>query len=110
MGHEAMRALVLSATLLVLSALPLRADTSLSYWFKSLMRNDGAGSCCGTADCHAVDYRTGPNGYEVFVDVEWTKVPDDIVLRRHGNPTGGAVLCITHLFRQMLCFVPSTQM
>ena len=64
----------------------------------------------GTADCHAVDYRTGPNGYEVFVDGEWTKVPDDIVLRRHDNPTGGAVLCITHLFRQMLCFVPGTQM
>jgi hypothetical protein len=57
-----MRALVISATLLVLSALPLRSDTSLSYWFKSPMRNDGGGSCCGTADCHEVDYRTEPNG------------------------------------------------
>ena len=105
-----MKALAISATLLVLSALPLRSDTSLSYWFNSLMRNDGGGSCCGTADCRAVDYRTASKGYEVFVDGQWTAVPDDIVLYRHDNPTGGAVLCITHLFHQMLCFVPGSQM
>jgi hypothetical protein len=105
-----MRAVVISATLLALSILPLRADTSLSDWFQSLMRNDGGGSCCGAADCREVDYRTGSNGYEVFVGGEWTKVPDDVVLHRHDNPTGGAVLCITHLFHQMLCFVPGTQM
>ena len=44
------------------------------------------------------------------MDGQWTKVPDDIVLRRDDNPTGGAVLCITHLFRDMHCFVPDTQM
>jgi hypothetical protein len=37
-------------------------------------------------------------------------VPDSIVLRRHDNPTGGAVLCIDPIFRAMLCFVPGTQM
>src|SRR5262249_35210006 len=107
---EATRILTISTTLLALSALPLRADTSLGYWFDSLMRNDGGGSCCGSADCRAVDYRTGPDGYEVFVGGEWTKVPDDIILRRHDNPTGGAVLCITRLFHQMICFIPGTQM
>jgi hypothetical protein len=105
-----MRAVVISATLLALSTLPLRADTSLGSWFNSLTRNGGGGPCCGTADCRVVDYRTGPDGYEVFVGGEWTKVPDDIVLHRHDNPTGGAVLCITQLFHQMLCFVPGTEM
>ena len=105
-----MRTLVISATLSVLCALPLRADTSLSFWFKSLMRNDGKGSCCGTADCRVVDYRTGPQGYEAFLDGQWSVVPPEIILRRHDNPTGGAVLCVDHLFRTMLCVVPGTEM
>jgi hypothetical protein len=49
-------------------------------------------------------------GYEAFVDGEWTAVPNEIILRRHDNPTGGAVLCVEPLFRRMLCFVPGTQM
>ena len=105
-----MKVAAASAALLLLAATPLRSDTSLSYRFESLMRNDGKGSCCGTADCRAVDYRTGPNGYEAFVDGEWTAVPNEIILRRHDNPTGGAVLCVERLFRTMLCFVPGTQM
>ena len=105
--NKATKALLISATLLVLSALPLHSDSSLSHWFKSLMRNDGGGSCCDTSDCRAVDYRIGPKGYEAFVDGEWTPIPSNIVLRRHDNPTGGAVLCMNHLFRTMLCFVPA---
>ena len=105
----ATKALLISATFLVLSALPLHSDSSLSHWFKSLMRNDGGGSCCDTSDCRVVDYRVGPMGYEAFVDGEWTPIPSKIVLRRHDNPTGGAVLCMNHLFRTMLCFVPGAQ-
>jgi hypothetical protein len=72
-----MKVFTISATLLMLSALPLRSDTSLGYWYKSLMRNDRGGSCCDTADCRAVDYRIGPMGYEAFVDGQWTAVPDE---------------------------------
>ncbi len=105
-----MRLAAIAAALVLLAAAPLRSDTSLGYWFKSLMRNDGGGSCCATADCRAVDYRVGRHGYEAFVDGEWTDVPDAIVLRRHDNPTGGAVLCLDQLLHTMLCFVPGTQM
>jgi hypothetical protein len=105
-----MKDFTISATLLMLSALPLRSDTSLGYWYRSLMRNDGGGSCCDTADCRVVDYRIGPIGYEAFVDGQWAAVPDDVVLRRHDNPTGGAVLCRDPFFHKMLCFVPGTQM
>jgi hypothetical protein len=73
------------------------------------MRNDGGGSCCDTADCRVVSYRIGPKGYEAFVDGQWTTIPDNIVLRRHDNPTGGAVLCINHSLRTMRCFVPGPQ-
>jgi hypothetical protein len=104
-----MRVAAAASALFLLAATPLHSDTSLSRWYESLMRNDGKGSCCGTSDCRAVDYRTGPHGYEAFVDGEWTAVPGDIILRRHDNPTGGAVLCIEHLFRTMHCFVPGTQ-
>jgi hypothetical protein len=45
-----------------------------------------------------------------FALVLLAAVPDSIVLRRHDNPTGGAVLCIDPIFRAMLCFVPGTQM
>ena len=103
-----MRVAAAASALFLLAATPLHSDTSLSRWYESLMRNDGKGSCCGTSDCRAVDYRTGPHG-EVFVDGEWTAVPGDIILRRHDNPTGGAVLCIEHLFRTMHCFIPGTQ-
>ena len=68
--YKATKALLISATFLVLSALPLHSDSSLSHWFKSLMRNDGGGSCCDTSDCRVVDYRIGPKGYEAFVDGE----------------------------------------
>jgi len=104
-----MKVAAASFALLLLAATPLRSDTSLSYWFESLTRN-GGGSCCGAGDCHVVDYRTGSHGYEAFVDGQWVAVPDNIVLHRHDNPTGGAVLCIDHLFQTMLCFVPGTQM
>jgi hypothetical protein len=56
-----------------------------------------------------VDYRTGSNGYEAFVDGQWVAIPDNIVLHRHDNPTGGAVLCINALFHAMRCFVPGNQ-
>jgi hypothetical protein len=107
--NEAVKALVLSATILLLSAVPLHSDSSLSHWFRSLMRNDGGGSCCDAADCRVVDYRTGSSGYEAFVGGHWTAIPDNIILRRHDNPTGGAVLCINPLLGTMLCFVPGTQ-
>jgi hypothetical protein len=105
-----MRVAAASFALALLAATPLSADTSLKRWFESLMRNGGGGSCCSVADCRVVDYRTGPQGYEAFVDGKWTAVPDSIVLHRHDNPTGGAVLCIDQLFRTMLCFVPGTEM
>jgi hypothetical protein len=108
--EAAVRVAAASLALLWLAATPLHSDTSLSYWYESLTRNGGGGSCCGAADCHAVDYRTGPHGYEAFVDGQWIAVPDGIILRRHDNPTGGAVLCIDPVFRAMLCFVPDTQM
>jgi hypothetical protein len=105
-----MRIAAASLAVVLLAAAPLHSDTSLSRWYESLMRNGGGGSCCSVADCRVVDYRTGPHGYEAFVEGKWTAVPDAIVLRRHDNPTGGAVLCIDHLFQTMLCFVPGTQM
>jgi hypothetical protein len=105
-----MRLAAATLALVLLAATPLHSDTSLSYWYESLTRNGGGGSCCGAADCQVVDSRTGPHGYEAFVDGKWTAVPDSIILHRHDNPTGGAVLCIDPIFRAMLCFVPGTQM
>jgi len=105
-----MRIAAASTVLVLLAAVPLLAETSLSTWYQSLMRNDGKGSCCGSADCRPVDYRTTANGYEVFFDGEWKPVPKEVILQRHDNPTGRAIVCIDHLFRTMLCFVPGTQM
>jgi hypothetical protein len=89
-----MRVAAASLTLLLLAATPLHSDTSLSYWYETLTRNGGRGSCCGTADCHSVDYRTGLHGYEAFVDGQWIAVPDSIVLRRHDNPPA-AQCCVS---------------
>lgn len=105
-----MRTAAISAALVLLAGAPLLAESSLRTWYQSLMRNDGKGSCCDTADCRPVDYRTSSNGYEVFFDGEWKAVPKDVILQRHDNPTGGAVVCIDHLFRTILCFVPGTEM
>jgi hypothetical protein len=100
--------LALAALLLVplpaLAAPPPDADPALSPWFQSL-RQPGTGvSCCSIADCRPVDYRTTPDGYEVFVDNRWQKVPPEKVLQRADNPVGRAIVCWTKL-TGIMCFV-----
>jgi hypothetical protein len=95
---------LLASTTATKGAPPLDADPSLSPWFESLQRPDGAGSCCSTADCRRVQSRLADKGYEVLLDEVWVVVPPDKVLHRD-NPTGDAVACTRgHL---IFCFVPA---
>jgi hypothetical protein len=51
----------------------------------------------------------GGDGYEVRVDEEWIKVPDDRVLKNQPNPVGRAVVCRSPVNGSILCFVPASQ-
>jgi len=95
---------LLLLTLPVQAAPPPDADPALSPWFHSL-RQPGTGmSCCSIADCRPVDYRTTPNGYEVWIEDRWWPVPPEKVLQRADNPVGRAVVCWTKL-TGIMCFV-----
>lgn len=70
-------------------------------WVRNLKDYRGFG-CCDLADCRVAEkYRLTSDGYEVFMDSKvwpgandkWTKVPDQVVLHGHDNPTGFAVAC-----------------
>lgn len=41
------------------------------------------------------NFSTAPGGIGRLVTPGWTQVPDSVVLKRHDNPTGRAVACLT---------------
>lgn len=101
-----MRALL---AVLLLGACPVSAHEAgapHAEWYRALTAPDGS-SCCNMHDCAPVAARIGPNGWQANVAGEWLDVPDGIVLPRHDNPTGEAVLCRFH--GEMRCFVPGVQ-
>jgi hypothetical protein len=82
----------------------LAAAADLSQWFKGLKQPGTGMSCCDISDCQAVTARMGEMGYEIFIDGQWRKVPDDKILQGQTNPLGRAVACYTP--RQgIMCFV-----
>jgi hypothetical protein len=87
---------------------PSGIDPSLAPWFRSLREPINNGSCCSERDCELVQAKIALDHYEVFVEGGWRRVPPAVVLKRHDNPTGAAVLCHIHL--NMICFIPSPEM
>jgi hypothetical protein len=87
---------------------PPGVDPSLAPWFRSLQEPVNNGSCCAERDCELVRAKIARDHYEVFLEGAWRRVPPAIVLKRHDNPTGSAVLCHIHL--EMICFIPAAEM
>jgi hypothetical protein len=88
---------------------PENADPALASWFQSLKQPHTGGSCCSIADCRPVDYRMGPEGYEIFVESNWIKVPSNVVINNKENPVGRGVACLGPVTRNILCFVPASE-
>jgi hypothetical protein len=67
-----------------------------SHWhaqfYSKLMRKDTKTSCCNLSDCVPTQSRTNGDGYEVLVEGEWTKVPQNVILNITA-PDGGAHVC-----------------
>lgn len=84
---------------------PPAVDPSLGRWFQSLEDPETTLSCCDEADCRPVDARVARDHHEVLVGGVWTRVPEQKVLHRTDNPTGGAVLCWNKALG-IMCFVP----
>ena len=64
----------------------------MSQWFKGLKQPNTSQLCCSISDCHRVVFRKTEDGrYEVIIEGRWYKVPERIILRHKGNPTGSAV-------------------
>ncbi len=83
---------------------PPDANPEFSPWFDSLRAPRTNMPCCSISDCRPVDARIAGNGYEVFIEGTWRKVPEHTILPRHDNPTGRPVACWTPQ-AGIMCFV-----
>jgi hypothetical protein len=97
-------AAMLSVCVSLQAAPPDNADPNLVQWFQNLLQPDTGVSCCSIADCHPVDSRVEPAGYEVLLDDEWRG------RRFQGkhNPIGRAGVCSSQAMG-ILCFVRGTE-
>ena len=78
-------ALTLACAILLspaVAAPPPNADPALAPWFQSLKQPGSGSSCCSISDCRIEPYRQTAIGYEVLLDGEWIRVPDDKVLQQ----------------------------
>src|SRR2546430_14793889 len=61
-------------------------------FYSKLMRKDTRTSCCNLSDCVPTQSRMINDHYEVLVEGEWTKVPQDVI-QNVAAPDGGAHVC-----------------
>ncbi len=87
-----------------LAAPPPDADPSMAPWFNSLRQPWTNALCCSMADCRPVDARINGDHYEAFIEGEWRRVPNHLIINRSDNPTGRAVACWTPQ-AGIMCFI-----
>jgi hypothetical protein len=61
-------------------------------FYSKLMRKDTKTSCCNLSDCVPTQSRTVEDHYEVLVDGEWTRVPQNVI-QNVTAPDQGAHVC-----------------
>jgi hypothetical protein len=61
-------------------------------FYSRLMRKDTKTSCCNLSDCVPTQARTVDDHYEVMVDGEWTRVPQNVI-QNVTAPDQGAHVC-----------------
>jgi hypothetical protein len=84
-----------------------KVSPELRMWFDNVYNAEGF-ECCAIADGYPVEYQMrSDNHYWVRFKGTWYKVPDEAVVRKQGNPTGGGVAWFTKIFggRVVRCFV-----
>jgi len=76
------------------AAPPDHTDGTLAPWFNSLTNPATGMSCCSEADGHILkdsDWRVAGDHYQIKIAGVWRDVPQQAVLDRIDNPTGGVV-------------------
>jgi hypothetical protein len=106
--------LLAAAVILVRDPTGKWAGDPLQPWFESL-RNKTGQYCCTRADGHPLDegeWDIKQNSYRVFLEGEWTVVPDDAVILGP-NKLGKAIVWVwppeirgADVSKQILCFIP----
>lgn len=95
----------LALAALLLSGAALAHDGVHDEWMNGLKSPVTGISCCNRTDCFVTCARIGPDGWEAQNQRDdWVKIPNEIIIRDKGNPTGEPVLCYNH--NRPLCFVP----
>jgi len=111
--------LLAAAAILVRDPTGKWANDPLAPWFRSLENKNGL-YCCARADGNPLDdgeWDIKDNHYRVFIEGEWTVVPDDAVisvpnkfgkamvwLRADAHIASGEIQTITRI----LCFIPGS--
>ena len=83
----------------------------LRAWFDSVTTSSGE-KCCDDSDGYPVEYEMRPdNYYWVHFRNEWIRVPENVVRRNYGNPTGHGVAWFTEFegVTTINCFVPTIE-
>lgn len=103
----------------------------LDGWYKGLKRPNVASSplqfssCCSSKDCHVTEAELRDGAWWARIGkpredgdwdlLDWVRVPPDVVLKEHDNPTGEGVIChsldwqgetLSATFITIWCFVP----
>jgi hypothetical protein len=102
------RTLAAAAALAAVAGLAVAAlahDGVNDAWMGSLKSPVTGISCCDLTDCFITRARIGKDGWEAQNQRgQWVVIPEDIIIRDKGNPTGEPVLCFN--YNRPLCYVP----
>lgn len=86
-----------------LALVALAHDGVHDRWMEQLKQPNGI-SCCSGIDCAVTSARVGKKGWEAKTPAgDWVEIPDEIIIRDKGNPTGQPFLCFN--YNRPLCFV-----
>lgn len=97
-----MKRIAVALALLAVPALAHNAGID-NRWLDQLKQPNGI-SCCSGHDCFTTVARVGAKGWEAKNQAgDWVEIPNEIIIRDKGNPTGEPVLCFNH--NRPLCFV-----
>ena len=104
--HRTLAASAAALAAFLLAAVVAHAHDGVhDEWMNGLKSPVTGISCCDITDCFVTRARITKDGWEAQNQLgQWVAVPEEIIIRDKGNPTGLPVLCFN--YGRPLCYVP----
>ena len=105
-----MRALLIAAAAALVTTAyanpPNDADGGYSQWFRWVLHPE-RGLCCSIGDGRSIRSVKRQDGWYIWLDQSWLKVPRDAIVEGVKAPTGQAVVWFDRQDHSIRCFVPA---